>query len=171
MVVEFVAVARRSRRKGGRGSSGNRLRLALVANNPVLPPRRVCPLCADDEQVTTMPAVDGWQYSCLAHEPPYTWTVAWERSLPTREGIAAELGLYDHLPTYVLAGEPWVEYGVIEYRFGKARPDGYRGLLSRWGHVAQGPGSGRRHRDGGRYSVSAFLARTLPSWGKTVPSP
>ncbi len=112
-----------------------------------------------------MPAVGGWQYSCLAHDPPYAWTVTAQPSLPAREGIASELGLYEDLPRYLLAGEPWVEYGVIEYRFGRARPDDYRDLIARWGHVSQGD-RGTRHGTGGRYSVSAFLARTLAQLGE-----
>ncbi len=45
-----------------------------------------------------MPAVGGWRYSCLAHDPPYPWNVTAQPSLPAREGIASERGLYEDLP-------------------------------------------------------------------------
>ncbi len=123
-----------------------------------LPPHQVCPLCGDDDAVTALPlARDGeWAFTCTGsagHGSPYSWTTKVEQEVQGREGITAELGLYDDLPVCVHAGEPWVEHGVVEYRYKLLRPEIYfQELLPRYGHAAQGPR---------RYSLSALIAKAL----------
>jgi hypothetical protein len=73
------------------------------------------------------------------------------------DGIAAELGLYDGLLSGLAPGEPPVEYGVVEYRYGLAHPTEYRYLVDMYGHVAHGPK---------RYTASAFIAATLGPMGR-----
>jgi hypothetical protein len=121
--------------------------------------RQVCPMCGDDDDVVAFPKGVGqdWVYTCTAkrHASPYQWAVKVEERGDGREGITAELGLYDDLPRCVVPGEPWVEHGVVEHRYKLLRPDIYFDeLLPRYGHVAD---------DWGRkpYTVSAFIAKTL----------
>jgi hypothetical protein len=123
--------------------------------HPRLPKHQVCPLCGHDDDVSTMPLPGGdqWQYSCTDHTEPYVWIVKAEPRLSERNGITAELGLYDDLPRCLMPDEPFVEHGVIEYRYKLLRPDVYFDeLLPRYGHVANGPR---------RYSTTAFIASAL----------
>lgn len=123
-----------------------------------VPPRLVCPLCGHDDDVSSLPvgAEGEWAYTCAAssgHIEPYGWKHKLERHVDGREGITAELGLYDDLASCVKPGEAWVEHGVVEHRYRLLRPDVYLGeLLPRYGHVAQGPK---------RYTVSALIAKAL----------
>jgi hypothetical protein len=57
------------------------------------------------------------------------------------EGITADLGLYEDLLTCLVAGEPLVEYGIVEYRYSRAFPSVYAQLISRYSHTRLGPKS------------------------------
>ena len=125
-----------------------------------IPPPQVCPLDGYDDDVTVMPNPEGgWLFSCSAHDEVYSWVVPEHNaSFLGRDGITAELGLYDDLPTCVLDNEPWVEYGIVEFRYMHLRPDIYfRELLPRYGHRAQGPR---------QFSLSAFVAKALGQLSK-----
>jgi hypothetical protein len=121
-----------------------------------LPPAQVCQLCGHDDEVNVVPGGDhdNWLYVCTAHEVPYNWTVAIpSASSAGREGVTAELGLYDDLLQCVQSGDPWVEHGIVEYRYSRLNPKVYLGeLIPRFGHRAQGP----RH-----FSASALIAKAL----------
>lgn len=94
-----------------------------------------------------------WLYVCTVHDPPFNWSVRREGEHSGRDGITAELGVYDDLLLCVHSGEPWVEHGVVEYRYKQMRPKIYRDeLVRRFGHRAQGP----RH-----FSASALIAKAL----------
>jgi hypothetical protein len=68
---------------------------------------------------------------------------------PARRGsLAAKLGVNDDVLLCLAAGEPWLEHGIVEYRYKKLCPAAYREMIDRWGHVVQGPR---------RYTVTAFL--------------
>jgi len=120
-----------------------------------LPPPQVCPLCAHDDEVSAVPDGEqsGWRFVCENHVPPYTWLVKTPRTSSGREGISAEIGLYDDLVECVYRDDPWLEHGVVEYRYQLLRPTLYREeLVARFGHRAQGP----RH-----FSASALIAKAL----------
>jgi hypothetical protein len=125
---------------------------------PEVPHRQVCKLCAHDDEVTMLPIGDGseWAFTCTAttgHSAPYVWTVKVERGMAGREGITAELGLYDDLPRCVRVGDPWIEHGILEHRYKLLRPDVYFDeLLPRYGHVAL---------KSKRYTTSVFIASAL----------
>jgi hypothetical protein len=108
------------------------------------PPKQVCPLCGDDEGVSVLPDPEsgGWRFTCAPaqhHADPYAWTVDIPSPFEGRDGVTAELGLYDHLPDLVAAQDPWLEYGVVEHRYKEAHPDVYAELLRLYGHRAREP--------------------------------
>src|SRR5580698_7716160 len=87
-----------------------------------LPPAQVCPLDGHDDEVSVVPGgdSDNWLYVCTAHTDPYNWTVAIpSASSGGREGVTAELGLYDDLLQCVHTGDPWIEHGIVEYRYSR----------------------------------------------------
>lgn len=121
------------------------------------PPSRVCPLCGHQDYIeppTPLPD-DLWLFTCSGpHDPsPYDFLVAPETSpLGYPEGFAAELGLDDDLPDLLVDGEPFIEYGIVEYRYARAHPDEYAQIVDRYGHTAYGLK---------KYTASAFIAGTL----------
>jgi hypothetical protein len=95
----------------------------------------------------------GWQFVCDGHPEPYLFEVT-EKSDKTQypDGLAADLGLYDDLPKCVTDPGKFVEYGIVEYRYGIAHPKEYGQLLQTYGH---------RMRRLGKYTSSMFLASVL----------
>ena len=65
-------------------------------------------------------------------------------------GFGFELGVYDDVFGCLSPDEPWLEHGIVEYRYKQRCPTAYRRMIDRWGHVSQGPR---------RYTVTAFLTR------------
>lgn len=119
-----------------------------------IPPRRVCPMCGYDDDITVMPGDDDdtWAYTCLSDR--HTWIVKAPTGIEGRNGIMAELGLYDDLLRCLVSGESWVEHGIVEHRYKEAFPDVYfNELLPRYGHVAT--------HGSKRYTASAFIASAL----------
>lgn len=65
---------------------------------------------------------------CLCENPScgaYRWTptVQSADANQMRTGIAEEFGVYDDLLSCVGTEDPWLEYGIVEYRFARLRPD------------------------------------------------
>lgn len=126
---------------------------------PSTPPRVVCSLCSLDDQYVVTLHGDGtrWLYTCdgPGHKP-YNWDrpVASPQS-EGREGIIAELGLYDDLLACLDPNEPrWVEHGVVEHRYLTTHPRTYFGeLLPRWGHTSDRTARGK--------STSLVLAQAM----------
>ncbi len=73
------------------------------------------------------------------------------RSSRLPDGIAAELSLYDDLPTLLVNGE-WFETGLVEYLYATTHPKEYLWMLARRGHSSSGPR---------RYSTTIFIGSTL----------
>jgi len=96
------------------------------------------------------------RYTCTAskHGPPFAWTGTATSSLeePGAENKTEELGLYIDLPHCLVVGEPFVEYGIVEDRYSRMRPEVYATLIADYGHTRQGPK---------RYTASAFIAKAL----------
>lgn len=99
-----------------------------------------------------------WALTCPGggHEP-YRWeaTAADRTDEAGASGLAAEMGLYDDLPRCLVAGEPFVEYGVVEHRYSELRPRVYEDLLRRYSHT--------RIERNKPYTTSVFVASAL-SW-------
>ena len=125
-------------------------------SNP-LPAHQLCPLCGRDDPITIEPIADGiWRYTCsnTVKHSVYTWSGTATSAMddPTTDNKAEGLGLYSDLPHCLVPGEPFVEYGVVEYRFSLLRPDVYAELIDDYGHTRQGPM---------KYTASAFIAKAM----------
>jgi len=124
---------------------------------PKAPVTMVCPLCGHDDEVERASVAPGvWRYTCSggrSHSDPLVWERdAGGAELPEWGGITAELGLYDDLPTCLIAGEVFVEYGIVEHRYAELRPDVFRQLLERYGHTRIAPAN---------FTTTAFIALAL----------
>jgi hypothetical protein len=127
----------------------------------LLPPRQVCPTCGLDDEYEVFATGEGttWIYTCGSGrkkhpETPFSWETAIPKPVvPGREGVMAELGLYEDLLSCVHSHEGWTEHGVIEHRFKLMRPKEYVQLVTQYGHTANGPARGR--------SASLMLAMAM----------
>ena len=122
------------------------------------PPKPVCALCGVDDDVTTVHLGDGaWRHVCngSGHSEPRIWeeeVVSSGVDDLALEGLAQEWGLYDDLPKCVITGEPFVEYGIVEYRYKQLNPARYAALIGRYSHTKVGPS---------HYTTSSFIAGAL----------
>lgn len=121
--------------------------------------REYCPFHADDDVVGTHVSDEvGWGFRCLRDGHPSPGPFEWVRppkpaGVDKLDGIAAELGLHEHLPDLLRHHDAvWVEYGVLERAYALARPEDWRFLLDRYSHTAV---------QAKRYTVSAFLGGAL----------
>jgi hypothetical protein len=103
----------------------------------------LCPLCGDADDVVRTPTGPGsWRYTCsrTCQRHPggtaYTWTGTDLAAIRTREysGLVDELGVPADLLACLRAGDPWVEYGIVEHRYSQLRPANYQQLVDRYGH-------------------------------------
>jgi hypothetical protein len=126
---------------------------------PTMPPHVVCPLCALDDHYDVVLDGDGttWRYTCNGpgHQ---VWTWVKAASTPVtagREGVMAELGLYDDLLSCVHESDHrWTEHGVIEHRYLSQFPNVYfNQLLPTWGHASDGSAKGK--------STSLLMAQAM----------
>ena len=119
--------------------------------------RQVCPICASDEDYSVEVEGPGlWRLTCARarSDHPYSWVTTGQGALDHsgEDGVAASLGLYDDLLAVISHTDPWLEYGIVEYRYALAVPDTYRHLVDQYGHVAIAPK---------RYTASAFIGAAL----------
>lgn len=124
---------------------------------PQAPFTMVCPLCGHDDGVVREAVGPGvWRYTCSggrSHSDPMVWERdAAGAELPQWGGITAELGLYDDLPLCLIAGEPFVEYGIVEHRYSELRPEVFRQLVERYGHTRIAPAN---------FTATSFIALAL----------
>lgn len=106
------------------------------------PMRQVCQICTDgDEFVATEIEGPGlFRYTCASpvHGPDgYSWLSTGRGVLDGagHEGICAELGIDDDLLACFKPDEPFIEYGIVEYRYATANPDSYHHLVRLYSHV------------------------------------
>lgn len=117
----------------------------------------VCPVCGydDDIQVTADTGVE-LTVTCLGggsgHPQSWTQRRAHAPLQPTRDGLGAELGIYEDLHQVLDPGDPYVEYGVVEHRYASLNRAAYDFLVARYSHTAYGPT---------RYSASVFIGSAL----------
>ena len=64
-----------------------------------------------------------------------------------------EFGLFESLPHCLNAGEAFVEYGVVEYRYRQLKPDMFKDIVTKYGH--------RAIETGRPYTATTFLASAL----------
>jgi hypothetical protein len=97
-----------------------------------------------------------WRYTCdnASRHASYTWTGTATSAADelTTDNKTDELGLYDDLPRCLIIGEPFVEYGIVEYRYSVLRPDVYASLIDDYGHTRAGPK---------QYTASAFIGKAM----------
>lgn len=125
--------------------------------------RQVCPLCADDEFVTSVPLGPGiFDYVCTATHlrtnGAFEWQGTAEAALGSdeaHEGLAVELEMKQQLLACLVAGEPWMEYGVIESRYAESNPADFARLLDVFGHRILGPVRNPR------FTASAYISMIL----------
>jgi hypothetical protein len=125
------------------------------------PMRLVCPRCSVEDFIETETLGPSfWRYtctrSCRQHAEPVSWTGSTPDAPVDMEltyNKAEELGLPNDLLRCLEHGEPFVEYGIVEYRYAtKVNPDVYAQLVADYGHTALGPK---------QYTASTFIASTL----------
>ncbi|MDP9331511.1 MAG: hypothetical protein M3P11_12850 [Actinomycetota bacterium] len=135
------------------------------------PGNMICPLCLLDEGVSPPTKVDEmWRYTCTRtpkqhKDGPYSWEVkdASDTSEATsgqpsekasEEGnYAEEHGVEADLLACLVPDEPFVEHGIVEYRYSKLNPTEYAAMLEKWGHKALPGPTG--------YTASMYIAQTL----------
>lgn len=101
----------------------------------------VCSFCAEADDVErTMLAPGIWRYVCsrIKKHPggePYVWEATDREVVRVEEvgRVATELALPEDLLACLRAGEPWVEYGVVEHRYRLLRPNNFHTLVERFG--------------------------------------
>jgi hypothetical protein len=99
---------------------------------PGPPARYVCQDCGHVEQ-----------------KPAFTVTVA---DASGEDGIIADFGLYEDLLQCLAPAEPWLEYGIIEYRYRLAFPGKFKELIRERGH---------RHFPVGNKTASKLIGQAL----------
>lgn len=120
-------------------------------------PRQVCIACSYSDDVTGEIEASGlWRYTCTSdvHPEPYIWLNTNKGNLPAgHDGLSEQLGIYDDLLGCFTAGEPFLEYGIVEHRYATNHPDKYKHLVSLYSHTRL-----QRPLD---YSASAFIGAAL----------
>jgi hypothetical protein len=119
----------------------------------------VCPFHADEAIKGTFVSDEvGHRFECRRKGHPTGGPYEWARppAMPDDaglSGLADELGLAIELPAALgqFPGQ-WVEYGLIERAYARAKPEDWAMLVQRYGHTAIAAK---------RYTVSAFLGGTL----------
>lgn len=106
----------------------------------------ICPECHYADDVTLERLAGGIvRYTCAARHPDgheFIWEMTLERAAvgaapSSGTGVTAEL--YDPMLQCVLPDEPFVEYGIVEYRLSQRYPDLYRAHIAERGHVMLEP--------------------------------
>lgn len=101
------------------------------------PVRPVCHLCPMIDVEFVRKTDEAWIWRCpggQGHREPREIAVARNTKTTSHEGVMAEAGLFDDLPRCLRAAEPWVEHGVVEYRYKERYPERYRELVALYGH-------------------------------------
>jgi hypothetical protein len=122
---------------------------------------RTCPQHHHADDVLPRLSMDGiWEFTCDRpdHEPPgpYTWMGSNDGGAGPISNIGRTLGpLTSPLLNCLNPGEPWVEYGVVEWRFRILAPSVFDDLVQEHGHIVLNP----RAEKG--WTASAYLVHAL----------
>jgi hypothetical protein len=121
---------------------------------------RTCPRCFSADEVTQQRGVDGlWTFTCdyrSKHEErqQYVWDASNDPD-GREEDVRRSLTPYlDPLHACLIAGEPFVEYGVVEWRLRSGAPALFSELVAEHGHRRLNPIPSDK-------TTSAYLAQAL----------
>ena len=125
------------------------------------PARQLCPRCSTEDRVsveTLGPML--WRYTCARSCRQHAEAFSWDGKTPDGPidveqtyNKAEDLGLPNDLLVCLNAGDPFVEYGVVEYTYATSvNPKVYADLVKDYVHTALAPK---------QYTASAFIASTL----------
>lgn len=121
---------------------------------------RTCPRCFTSDEVTQQKSIDGlWTFTCdyrTKHEDgvPHVWDDSNEPGSSdgdVRQSLSPYLG---PLRACLLPDEPYVEYGIVEWRFRSIAPRLFADLVAEHGHTRLNPIPSKK-------STSAYLAQAL----------
>lgn len=121
---------------------------------------RTCPACFSADEVTQVRSIDGlWTFTCdYGSKHPDGLPRVWDAS---NEVDVAEDDVRQSLSPYlsplracVLPDEPYVEYGIVEWRFRTLAPVLFAGLVAEHGHKRLNPIASKK-------TTSAYLAQGL----------
>ena len=125
------------------------------------PKKPMCPLCVQEQGYLASAHIgDGvWLHTCTNTANHGTKPYSWQESPDDHDdakygGLAEEWGVYDDLLACFTPGEPFIEYGIVEYRYKQRNPGRYALLVNEYGHTAGSPGPSS-------YTASKFLAGRL----------
>lgn len=122
---------------------------------------RTCPQHHHADDVVPRLALEGmWEFTCdrSDHAPPgpYTWVDTNDGGTAGSTGAIRALGpLTGPLLDCLNAAEPWIEYGIVEWRFRKLVPKVFDELVQEHGHIVLNP----RATKG--WTASAYLVNAL----------
>jgi len=119
-----------------------------------------CGVCASDEFTEDHEGSDGQRY-VVCHGPlhgdePRVWEPSSRHGSKSREGIGAELGIWEQLMECFTPGEDFVPYGTVEDRLLQRYPETVARLIREYGHRWREP-----EHPATRYSASVYLGARL----------
>ncbi len=121
---------------------------------------RTCPKCFTADEVTQRKSIDGlWTFTCdyrSEHEDAaaHVWDASNEDS-PVEGDVRQSLSPYlSPLRACLTPDEPYVEYGIVEWRFRALAPRLFSDLVAEHGHTQLNPIPSKK-------SSSAYLAQAL----------
>lgn len=121
---------------------------------------RTCPKCFRADEVTQQRSIDGlWTFTCDDRREhgggkPFVWDATNEpggSDGDVRQSLSPYLA---PLRACLTADEPYVEYGIVEWRFRSIAPQLFAQLVAEHGHTRLNPISSKK-------SASAYLAQSL----------
>lgn len=124
---------------------------------------QICPICAIDDFVTTTPLGPGFfEFVCSRAErhpsgQPWVWQGVSGGSPLALEGQGPVpiTDVREALLECVYAGDPWIEYGIVEQRYAETAAQDFEILREEYGHRILGP------KKSPNFTVSAYLGRAL----------
>jgi hypothetical protein len=138
-------------------------------------PLVMCNKCFTADDVTGVIQAGQYVYTCKNHPQPHVWSVnapqpkVKKAPVLTQAGFLASVGADEKLLQCVKAGDPWLEYGVVEDRFRRANAELYQLLLDRWSHSARNAIRGGPDTDPSGATVSSVLAGALQRLANASP--
>jgi hypothetical protein len=106
----------------------------------------LCPVCHYADDVTMERLTGGLvRYTCAARHPDgheFIWETSREQASGGGDrspGTGVTADLFDPMLHCVLPDEPFVEYGIVEYRLSQQFPELYRAHIAERGHVMLEP--------------------------------
>ena len=121
---------------------------------------RTCPRCFTSDEVTQRKSIDGlWTFTCddvgrHSTGAPYVWDATNEPDGVEGDVRTSLSPFLSPLRACVQPGEPYVEYGIVEWRFRALAPRIFRELVAEHGHTRLNPVPSKK-------SSSAYLAQAL----------